>query len=143
MRTWLAVGAAVLSLAGSINAAEARARIRMPFGRTVAPQRPLMPAPVAASPVQTGSVSRVGYRPAIVITPGRAAVAAAATAAPIAAASDVAAGAEPTPKLHQVTAPPALPSRRIQEVRAIAPPCETGKRLGGIDREDARFCLIN
>lgn len=143
MRTWLAVGAAVLSLAGSINAAEARTRIRMPFGRTVTPQRPLMPVPLATSPVQTGSVSRVDYRPAIIITPGQAAVAAAATAAPIAAASGVAAGAEPTSKLQQVTAPPALPSRRIQEVRAIAPPCETSKRVGGIEREDAGFCLVN
>lgn len=142
MRTWLAVGAAVLSLVGSIEAAEARARIRLPFGRTVAPQRPLMPAPTAASPVQTGSVSRVGYRPAIVITPGQAAVAAAATAAPITAASDVAANAEPTPKLQRVTAPPAPLSPRIQDARAVAPPCEAGKRVGGIDREDAGFCLI-
>jgi hypothetical protein len=143
MRTWLAVGAGVLSLVGSIDAAEARARIRLPLGRTVALQRPSMPAPTTALPVQTGSVSRVGYRPAIVITPGQAAVAAAATAAPIAAASDVAANAEPTPKLQRVTAPPAPPSPRIQEVRAVAPPCGAGKRVGGIDREDAGFCLIN
>src|SRR4051795_7014760 len=100
MRTWLAVGAAVLALAGSIDAAEARARIRLPIGRAVAPQRPLMPASTAASPAQTGSVGRVGYRPAIVVTPDQAAVAAAATAAPIAAASDVSASAEPSPKLR-------------------------------------------
>lgn len=143
MRTWLAVGVAVLSLVGSIDAAEARARIRLPFGRTVAPQRPSMLPPTAALQVQAGSVSRIGYRPAIVITPGQAAVAAAATAAPIAAASDVAANAEPTPKLQRVTVPPTPPSPRIQEVRAVAPPCEAGKRVGGIDREDAGFCLIN
>ncbi len=141
MRTWLAVCAAILSLAGSINTAEARARIRMPFGRTVAPQRPLMPAPTAASLVQTRSVSWVGYQPAIVITPGQAAVAAAAAVAPIAAASNVASNAEP--KLQRVTAAPAPPALRIQEVRAVAPPCEVGKRIGGIDREDAGFCLIN
>jgi len=143
MRTWLAVGAVVLALVGSIDDAEARARIRLPFGRTVALQRPLMPAATAASPVQTGTVSRVGYRPAIVVTPGQAAVAAAATAAPIAATSDVAAGAEPTQKLQRVAASPAPPSLRIQEVRAVAPPCEAGKRVGGIDREDTGFCLIN
>lgn len=143
MRTWLAVGAAVLALAGSIDAAEARARIRLPFGRMVAPQRPLMPAPTATSPAQASSVGRVGYRPAVVITPDQAAVAAAATAAPIAAASDVSASAEPSPKLRRDTVPPAPPSLRIQEVRAVAPSCEAGKRVGGIDREDAGFCLIN
>ena len=142
MRTWVAVGVACLTLVGSINVAEARARMRLSFGRTVAPQRPVMPAPAAAA-AQTGSAGRIDYRPAITITPGQAAVAAAATTVPLATSGDAIAGAGLTARIEPsaVTSEPASP--RIREVRAVAPPCEAGKRVGGVEREDAGFCLIN
>ena len=142
MRTWVAVGVAFLAVVGSINVAEARARIRLSFGHTVAPQPPVMLAPAAAT-AQAGSAGRIGYRPAIFITPGQAAVAAAATKVPLATSGDATAGANPTVRIEPAAVIPAPASPRIREVRAVAPPCEAGKRVGGVEHEDAGFCLIN
>ena len=142
MRTWVAVGVACLALVGNINVAEARARMRLSFGRTVAPQRPVMPAPTAAA-AQTGAAGRIGYRPAIAITPGQAAVAAAASTVPLATSGDATAGADLTARIEPSAVTPAPASPRIREVRAVAPPCEAGRRVGGVEHEDSGFCLIN
>jgi hypothetical protein len=142
MRTVVAVGVASLALVGSINGAEARARIRLSFGRTVALQRPIMPAPAAAV-AQTGSVGRISYRPAVTISPSQAAVAATATAMPLAISGDTTADVEPRAKIvPSVTTPSPVPPR-VREVRTVAQPCEAGRRVGGVEHEDAGFCLIN
>jgi hypothetical protein len=142
MRTWVAVGAAFLAFVGSSDVTEARARIRLPFGRTVTPKWSAMPAPAAAA-AQTGSVGRVGYQPAIFFTPGQTAVGAAATTVPLATSANAAAGADLIARTGPSVMAPSPTTPRVHQVRAVAPPCESGKRVGGIDREDAGFCLIN
>lgn len=142
MRTSMAVGLAFLAMMGSVTMAEARARLRLSFGRTVATQRPVMPAPATAV-VQRSSAGRIGDRPAITITPGHASIAAAASTIPLVTSGDATADTDLRARIEPsaVTLAPASP--RIREVRAIAPPCESGKRVGGVEHEDAGFCLIN
>lgn len=142
MRTWVTAGVAFLTLIGSINVAEARGRMRLSFGRTAAPIRPVAPAPAVAA-AQPGSAGRIGYQPAITVTPGQATVAAAATTVPLAISGEAPAGADQTARIVPSAAIPAPTPPRVREVRAVAPPCEAGRRVGGVEHEDAGFCLVN
>jgi hypothetical protein len=142
MRAWLALGAAVLTLAGGLDAAQARARVRVSTGRTVEPHRPAIPVPAAAA-APIGAPVRVGDPPAVAVTPVRAAPAGTAVAVPAVVAAEANAAAEAAPTPQRVNAPPVPATPRIREVRAMAPPCEAGRRVGGITREEAGFCLIN
>jgi hypothetical protein len=142
MRMWVPVGVAILTLVGSIDVAEARARMRLSLGRTLTLQRPIIPTPAPAA-TQAGSSGRIGYQPALTITPGQATVAAAATAVPLAISGDATAGAGLTARIVPSAVPPVPTSPSIREVRAVTPPCEARKRVGGVERGDAGFCLIN
>ena len=137
MRTWLVIGAAALALAGGIQGAEARGRGfgRVFSGRAPTPYRPVA-APAAARPEMPRS-SRLVYQPALSITPARAAGAA---AVPVAAAAGLRLSDEPGS-----TAPrPVLdPPPRVQEARAVAPPCAPERRIGGLKDPGAGFCLVN
>lgn len=146
MRTVAAVGVAFLALMGCINVAEARARLRLSLGRMTAPQRLVTPAPTpapAAASAPAGFSGRIGYRPAIAITSGQVAVAAAAPTVPLATSGDSTAGADRPATMAPSVVTPASTPPHIREVRAIAPPCESGKRVGGVEREDDGFCLVN
>ena len=144
MRTAVAVGVAFLALMGGINVAEARARLRLSLGRMTAPQRLVTPAPTpAAASAPAGFSGRIGYRPAIAITSGQVAVAAAAPTVPLTTSGDSTAGADRPATMAPSVVTPAPTPPHIREVRAIAPPCESGKRVGGVEREDDGFCLVN
>ncbi|MEE7462173.1 hypothetical protein MFUR16E_13175 [Methylobacterium fujisawaense] len=140
MRAWLVAGVAFSTLVGSIDTVEARGRGRLFFGRSSTAQRPASPPSVAAT--DTAPSGRAGYRPIIAIAP--APIAAAVPAAAAAAVANTPAEArepELRPQPTLLRPPPETP--RVQAVRAVAPSCETGRRVGGVDRAEAGFCLIN
>ena len=146
MRAWLVMSAVAVVFAGSIEAVEARGRGfgRLFSGRAPTPYRPIASSPAAGLRPEATQATKLSYQPAIAITPGRTTAVAAATAVPVAAATELRLSDEPVAApLRSVPSSVAPPPQQVREARAVLPPCAPERLVGGLGETMSGFCLIN
>lgn len=141
MRTWMVAGATTLVLIVGGQAAEARAG--RGFGRLFSGRVYATPRPTAQTLSREARVEpragMLGYRPTLVVSPGRIASATAAGAVLPALAAE-------TPAIAKPVGQPARaepPKPRVQEARAPRPPCAPERMVGRVESDGDGFCLIN
>ena len=142
MRTWVVAGATTLILVVGSQAAEARAGRglgRLFSGRVHATPRPVAPNLSRDARIEP-KAGMPGYKPTLVITPGRVASASAVgTVLPVLA-TEAPANTKPAGQPARVE--PSKPDH-VREAQALRPTCAPERLVGRVESDGDGFCLIN